>query len=283
MDATEYRRASRAVWEAMAPGWDQRHRFVEQSMRPVADRMIDGLQPREGVTVLELASGTGVVGLSVASALAGQNGRVIVSDFSPAMVEAARRRGDEIGLSNVDYRTLDCEAIDLPDASVDAVVCRYAYMLVPDPGRALSEARRVLRPEGRVTCAVFAGPESNPWAAIPGRVLVELGHMPPPAPGEPGIFALADSDHLRHLLVGAGFDDPLVEEVPATFTFADEDDYWDVIERLAGAISMVLERLEVRDRTQVRAEVKRRIAPFLTDGRLGVPSLSLVALATRLP
>jgi ubiquinone/menaquinone biosynthesis C-methylase UbiE len=179
MEAADYRRASHAVWEAMAPGWDERHAYFEEVARPVTAKMLELLDPSPGDTILELAAGTGVVGFSTA-ALVGPTGRVVVSDFAAAMVEVASRRARELGLDNVECRVLDGEHLELPDASVDGVVCRWGYMLMADVAAALRETRRVLQPGGRVTCAVFAGPEQNPWAAIPSRVLQQSGHIPPP-------------------------------------------------------------------------------------------------------
>src|SRR5215211_6479057 len=213
MDGSDYRRASHAVWEAMAPGWDERHAYFEEIARPVTEKMLELLDPSPGDAILDLAAGTGVVGFS-AAALVGPTGRVIVSDFAGAMVEVASRRAEELGLDNVDCRVLDAERLDLPDGSVDGVICRWGYMLMADVGAALRETRRVLRAEGRVACAVFAGPEQNPWAAIPSRVLHQRGHIPRPEAGAPGILALADRDRLRLLFSEAGFADSAIEEVP---------------------------------------------------------------------
>src|SRR5438105_7726092 len=111
MDATDFRRTSRAVWEAMAPGWDHRHAYFEEKARPVAERMLQRLAPAPGQTILELAAGTGVVGLAAAT-LVGSRGRVIISDFSEGMVDAAKRRSKELGLENVECRVLDAERLD---------------------------------------------------------------------------------------------------------------------------------------------------------------------------
>ena len=75
---------------------------------------------------------------------------------------------------------LNAEWIDLPVASVDAVLCRWGYMLMADPAAALLETRRVLRPGGRVALAVWDGIEPNPWALLPGLELGERGLLPPP-------------------------------------------------------------------------------------------------------
>src|SRR6187200_836157 len=176
MDATEFRQASHAVWEAMAPGWDTRHAYFEERARPVAAHMLERLDPAPGETILELAAGTGLVGFAAAR-LVEPGGTVIVSDFSQAMVEAATRHAAELGLANVECRVLDAERLDLAeDDAVDGVLCRWGYMLMSDPAAAFSETRRVLRPGGRLSCAVFGAPDVNPWVALPSRVLRERGH-----------------------------------------------------------------------------------------------------------
>src|SRR5680860_1039460 len=81
--------------------------------------------------------------------------------------------------------------------SVDAVVCRWGYMLMADPAIALKETRRVLREGGLLAFAVWAPPDRNPWAAVPAMTLVQQGHMPPPEPDGPGIFAMGDPDRVR--------------------------------------------------------------------------------------
>src|SRR5438552_18165522 len=146
-DAVEFKRASQAVWDAMAPGWDRRKAYFEQSAQPVTDKMLERLAPQRGEAILELAAGTGLVGFAAAG-LVGPSGRVIVSDFSEAMVKAAQRHAAELGVENVECRRLDAERLDLPDEAVDGVLCRWGYMLMADPSAALAETRRVLRRGG---------------------------------------------------------------------------------------------------------------------------------------
>lgn len=264
----------------MAPGWEERHGWFETAARPVTERMVERLQGRPGETILELAAGTGVVGFTASAALGGDT-RLIVSDFATAMVEAARRQGAALGVERVDYRVLDAEALELPDESVDGVLCRWGYMLLADPAGALAETRRVLRDGGHVSCAVFAGPEKNPWAALPISALVESGHLPPPEPREPGPLALADTARLRRLFAGATLTEPEIEEVPFTFPFTGEDDYWRFLSDVAGAISMALRRLDDDARAAVRANVATRLEPYKVRDGLELPAVSLVLAASR--
>ncbi len=239
--------------------------------------MLERLAATPGGTILELAAGTGIVGFAAAR-LVGSDGRVIVSDFSQAMVDAAARRASELGLDNVDCRVLDAEQLDLPDAAVDGVLCRWGYMLLADVSGALAETRRVLRPGGRLSCAVFAGAEQNPWAALPGRVLQERGHVPASAAGAPGILALADGDRLRRLIVGAGFSEPQIEEVRFNWRFGDADQYWKFLTGAAGAIAMVVEQLE-EDEARVRQEIAQRVGS-LDGAGIEFPAVSLIASAS---
>src|SRR2546423_8280118 len=100
MEMTEFKRASQAVWDAMAPGWDHRNAYLEERARPVTERMLERLAPSRGEGILELAAGTGLVGFAPAS-LVGSGGRVIVSDFSEAMVQVRARNAPGMGLVNV--------------------------------------------------------------------------------------------------------------------------------------------------------------------------------------
>src|SRR5262245_24095216 len=126
------------IAEAIAPTWERRRDDIEQACALVRDWMVRELRPEEGDTVLELAAGVGETGFQAAAAL-GESGRLITSDFSPAMLDAARRRGDELGLENVTYEVMDAERLPLEADSVDGVLCRFGYMLMPDQAGALAE------------------------------------------------------------------------------------------------------------------------------------------------
>ena len=150
-----------AIAEAIAMSWERRREQIEELSAPVRQWLVRALDPREGDTVLELAAGAGDTGFDAAT-IVGPSGRLLSTDFSPAMVGVARRRGAERHLSNAEYRVIDAQHIELPADSVDGVICRFGYMLMPDPARALSEAHRVLRPGGRLALAVLGAAGAQP-------------------------------------------------------------------------------------------------------------------------
>lgn len=279
MDWDEYRRTALESWQTMASGWERRREEIERVTLPVSEWMVQALDPRPGDTVLEVAAGPGGTGFA-AAAILGERGHLISSDFSSEMVEVARRRAEELGLANVDHRVIDAEEIPLETDSVDGVLCRFGFMLMPDPAAALAETRRVLRPGGRLALAVWSTAADNPWVAIAGRILAERGLTPPPAPGAPGMFVLADEARLQGLLSGAGFSVQRVEKVPVRFEYVDVDDYIVRTNDLGGMFSRIWGDASDEDREAIRTRLAADFEPFADGGGYELPGVAVVAAAS---
>ena len=270
MDLQTYRQTSLETWDEMAPGWEDLREWQLDTTGAVNVWLVDQADPQPDQTILDVAGGTGDLGFLAAERL-GERGKLITTDFAPEMLEAAQRNGKQRGLSNVEYRVLDAERMDLEDDSVDAVVCRWGYMLMADPGAALKETRRVLRDDGTLAFAVWQTPDRNPWAALPGMTLVQRGHMPPPEPGAPGIFAMGERDRTLELVAGAGFGEPQVEELTFEWRYG-ADELWETLTRLAGPFARVIKELPEGERKTTRAAIEESMEQFLQDGERVVPA-----------
>ena len=272
MNLDEYRDMSLQTWDQMAPGWEDRRDWLNDMMGFANEWLVDHADPQPGQTVLDIAAGTGDLGF-IAAERVGDGGKVVTTDFSPEMLAAARRNGEQRGLSNVEYRVLDAERMDLDDDSFDVVLCRFGYMLMADPAAALAETRRVLRDGGTLAFAVWQTAERNPWAALPGMTLVQRGHMPPPEPGAPGIFAMGEADRVKELVTGAGFDEPRLEELTLEWRMGSED-LWDMVTRLAGPLARVINGLPDEEQRKTRAAIEESLEQFRQNGQLVVPARS---------
>ncbi|MCV7402353.1 methyltransferase domain-containing protein [Mycobacterium fragae] len=264
-------------WSAVAPAWDRYRDRLFESVRSVSEWLVEQVDPQPGQTMLELAAGPGETGF-LAAALLGSTGHLILSDFAPAMVEAARRRGGELGLDNIEYRVLDAQQIDLPDSSVDGVISRFGLMLMPEQQRAIAEIRRVLRQGGRCAYATWGPPDRNPWIFQLVLALLQNG-LPPPgdafAPG--GLFSLATPESNRALAAGS-FADVIVEELTGTMRFDGPDDYWAYNTAVAGPVAELVGSLDRDQVTAIRDTLDPSLAPFERDGALELPWM---AVATR--
>jgi ubiquinone/menaquinone biosynthesis C-methylase UbiE len=272
VDLDAYREQSLATWGEMAPGWEDRREWLMEITGRVNAWLVEKADPQPGQTVLDIAAGTGDLGFAVAERV-GDGGHVISSDFSPDMIDVARRNGEARGLTNVEYRVLDAEQMDLDDGSVDGVVCRWGYMLMADPAAAFRETRRVLRDGGPLAFAVWRTPDHNPWAALPGMTLVQHGHMPPPEPGAPGMFAMGDPDRIRELVTQAGFAEPEPEEIAIEFRYADFDDLWDTLVRIAGPLARAIRALPDDEWRATREAIEQSLEPYRNeDGSYAFPA-----------
>jgi ubiquinone/menaquinone biosynthesis C-methylase UbiE len=275
-NATE---AVRKDWDSQANKWYEQRSAMLGASRPIHEWLVDHLEPSNGQRILEIAAGPGDTGFFAAQRL-GQ-GRLVSTDISEAMVDVARKRGAELGIQNVDYRMLDAQAMDVADASFDGVICRWGFMLMPDPAAAFRECRRVLVPGGRLVFAVFTGPDENPFASIPARILVDAGHLARSTTAwQPGILALADRTRVQALLDDAGFASTHIEGVDMSWTFATAADYWAFLVDLT-ALGPLLRSLSDTDRDAVRSAIDRRLASFSSADGITLPSRCWCGVAIR--
>jgi SAM-dependent methyltransferase len=267
-------------WERAAAGWGAQRSVFQAAAEPVSQWLVDRVDPQPSLRILELAAGPGDTGLRAAELLQPM-GTLILTDVSEAMVEVARARARELGITNVEFKVMDAEWIDLPTADVDGVICRWGYMLLADPGAALRETRRVLKPGGTVALAAWTGPEDNPWSAVPSRVLVEMGAAPPPDPSAPGQFFWRDPAVIAEALDDAGFVLAEIDQVGFTFRFGSLDDWWDTQLELSPGLREAVVGLTPAQRDDVRDEVDARLAEFVAqDGSVALPARTHVAAAS---
>jgi len=278
MGRDEQRQRSHDAWEAMAAGWENALERIETTATPVREWLLRELAPEPGETILDLAAGPGETGFAAADRV-GKTGRVISSDWSPAMVEVGRRRAAALGVRNAEHRVLDAEHLDLPDACVDGAICRFGFMLMPDPGQALRETRRVLRPGGRLVFAVWRDGERNPWVAVPTRIFARRALVPPPEPGAPGMFALASHERIGELLGNADFASWRIEDVAVRFTAENLDRYIADARETGGVFAHVWEAASDDERAELTAELEAAFVPYEVDGALEVPGVAACVIA----
>jgi SAM-dependent methyltransferase len=266
------------MWGSAAGGWAAHADFVSTRGAELTRTLLELASPKPGARVLELACGTGDVGIAAASLVA-PDGEVVLSDVAPEMTAIARVRAKARGLGNVRTRELDLEQVDEPDESFDVVLCHERLMLVPDPARAAREIRRVLRPGGRVATAVWGPREQNPWLGVVfDAVNAELG-LPTPPQGIPGPFSLAGEGRLAALLTDAGFADVTVTAEPVPYRAASAEEWWSRTAALAGPLAQRLAALPEPVRQALFARARDAISVYETPSGLDIPGVSLVASA----
>ena len=178
---------------------------------PYADDLAARLVKAPPRALLEVAAGTGAVARALAAALPADT-RIVATDFNQPMLD----RASAIGTAQpVEWRQAD--AMDLPfeDASFDAVVCQFGVMFFPDRVKAFSEARRVLRPGGRLLFNTWDRIEQNEFADLVTQALGSLFPDDPPRFLARTPHGYHDTAEIARELAAAGFHTPSVETVTA--------------------------------------------------------------------
>jgi SAM-dependent methyltransferase len=279
-DADELRAQIAERWERGAKGWGAQRAGFQASAEPVSQWLVERVDPQPGLRMLELAAGPGDTGLRAAELLRPM-GTMIITDVSEGMIEVAKARAAELGITNVELRTMDAEWIDLPTADVDGVLCRWGYMLLADPGAALRETRRVLKPGGTVALAAWTGPEDNAWASVPTQELVRMGLAEPPDRDAPGQFAWRDPAVISDALEEAGFVLAEIDQVDFTFRYPSLDDWWDAQLDLSVGLHDTVAGMTPEARDELRDAIDARFAAFVADdGSVALPARTNVAAAS---
>jgi SAM-dependent methyltransferase len=280
-DPEAFRAESRDRWERSAPGWGTQRQQMSRQTEPVTRWLLDALELQPGQTLLELAAGPGDAGLAAVERIT-PGGRLIATDASQAMVDIVAARVREAGLEEVvETKAMDAEwTFDMDAASVDAVLCRWGYMLMADPNTALRETRRVLRPGGRVALSAWAETERNPWMGAPYAEIGERGLVERPVPGTPGPMAWAQPGRVAQELQDAGFVEPRVEVVEFVFAYPSLDDWWDAQLDLSTGLRDTVAKLDPAARDDLRDAIDARLqAHVQPDGSVELPAATQVAVA----
>ena len=275
----EVRSAQRTMWDTFSAGWEKWDPVIQMLNGPVGNAIVDSLGVGADQQHLDVAAGTGEPGLTVARLA--PRGRVVLSDISPKMLEAAGRRAEALGLDNVELQECSADALPFDDDVFDSVSVRFGFMFFPDLEQTAAELARVLKPGGRLCAAVWAGPDDNPWATIAGTAIASEIEQPAPDPDAPGMFRCAAPGKMTELFETVGLHDVRDWDVPMALTSASPEEYWRMVTELTAPVVAALSAVDQPTRDRIGSKVVDAASAYATSSGVSIPATARCVLGTK--
>ncbi len=270
MDPRLQRRVQRYGWNKAAAYYEG---FWARQLRPAQDLMLDMAALQPGERVLELACGTGLVTFRAAEAI-GASGTLAATDISEDMIASISADAAARGVT-ADFRRMDAEALDFPDASFDVVICALGLMYVANPSAALQEMRRVLAPGGRAVVVIWGARKHCGWAEIFPIVERRIS-------GDvcPMFFLLGTGDALSQEFTRAGFSSVRASRLTSPLHYASRDDALGAA-FLGGPVALAYSRFDDETREGAQAEYLESIAAYRDGEGYLVPGEFVAAMGVK--
>lgn len=256
--------------------WAREDGRMAALLNPVAEALLDHLQPEQGIQTLDIGCGGGSQSLLLAQRI-GAAGQVLGIDISEPMLAIARQRSaaDNGDIAAVDFLRADAQVHGFENASFDLLYSRFGVMFFDDPEAAFSNLRSALKDTGKLGFCCWPEPKENAFFRVPLQAVLE--HVPPPeAPpaGAPGPFAFADPERVKRILTGAGFQQVDVSPFETTLKFGRETNLQAASLELAkfGAAGRLLADQDDRTRERALASIEKALVPYFQDGALHFPT-----------
>jgi ubiquinone/menaquinone biosynthesis C-methylase UbiE len=269
------------AWRESAKHWTQHSETIHQMFLPLTRALIERAGIHRGQSVLDVAGGAGEPSLTIAEVV-GPEGSVMCTDGVAQMVETARARAQERGLTNVQFRQCKADSLPFADNSFDVVVSRLGVMLFPDPAAAMREMLRVLKPGGRLAFAVWGKSEINPFCYLVTHVMDQHVKSPVVDPDAPSAFRFAEPGKLANVMTQAGVID--VEENMVKFDLEapiSPGQFWTMRSKMSDTLRDKLNELSADEQAQIAVEVEQAVKDFFPANQMKFPAQLLIATGNK--
>ncbi len=257
--------------------WADHAEYFDRSIARYHDRLLAVAAIGEGSQVLDVGCGTGQTTRDAARAAS--IGSALGVDLSSRMLDYARRRAVDEGVTNATFAQADAQIHPFDAGSFDVAISRTAAMFFGDHIAAFRNIGRALRRGGRLVLVTWQPLPGNEWIREVSGALAAGRDLPAPPPDAPGPFALSEPDRVRALLTSAEFTDVELESMSERLWFGNDAD--DAHRFVLGLMGWMLEGLDDAGRARAIDALRATMAAHETSAGVLFESAAWIIQATR--
>jgi SAM-dependent methyltransferase len=260
-------------------GWQKASTFYADTFGTLTaqtiDPLLDSVRAKSGMRVLDVASGPGYA----AGAAAARGATVVGIDFSPLMVEEARRRYESV--ASLEFLEGDAERLPFKSNQFGAVVMNFGLLHLARPEVAISEAFRVLEPGGRYAFTVWGKPDEAVGFGVVLRAMETHGRTDVGLPDGPPFFRFSDAGECHRTLAQAGFREINVRQLPLVWNLPSADALFQAA--LCGGVrtSAALQAQTPEALAAIRSAVHAALQQYTRDDTVALPMGVILASAAK--
>lgn len=262
------------TWNKFSGGWEKWDNEITNWLQPVADQIIEHANLENGQKVLDVATGSGEPGLTIAKKFS--QSKVIGMDISEEMLKVAKTKAKNQNVLN--YSTLVNNESDLPfdENTFDAIVSRFGIMFFADINIGLHNLLSVLKPGGMLSVAVWGLKEKNPSATTIAKIVMQELQLQPPPADAPGIFRCEEEGMVAEIIKNHGLKNVTEEKISGIHVFDSPEHYWELLTDIAAPISKALATTDIKTRLLIRKKAMDASEEYRNGEKIEFPWLAYV-------
>lgn len=275
----EVRDQQKKSWNHFSKGWKKWDTLTMDFLTPVGEAMIASLQPTGNEIILDIASGTGEPGLTIATRV--KKGKIILTDVAEEMLAIAKTNAENRHIKNMEAVVCDVSELPFEDDYFDAISCRFGFMFFPDMQIAAKEMARVLKPGGKMVTSVWHIPEKNFWITVMMNTIKKNVDLPQPPADAPGMFRCSKPGLMKNIFETAGFQKIKEKEILTKLNVGTKDTYWEMMTEVGAPIVAALSKADEAQKDKIKKEVFDLLELHFAGGNVAIDGSAIVFSAEK--
>ncbi|WP_138502638.1 class I SAM-dependent methyltransferase [Nostoc sp. PA-18-2419] len=269
IDHEAFKQFERDGFSKVAQGYNG---AIAQVTSQVNQAILDGVEARAGMRLLDVACGTGWL-----SADAVKRGAIVTGlDYTENMLVIARSRCPE-----AEFRVGDAENLPFESDEFEAVVCNFGILHFPEPEKAIAESLRVLKSRGRYAFTCWTPPAHNPFMSLILGTVQTYGTIDVDLPPAPPLFRFGDPDECKKTLNVKGFTSVSVTELLINWTFSKPEDVMPTIIASSARLGSMLSMQTGQQRHDIENAIIEGAKKYATNDGIEIPAYAVLTVGRK--